>query len=225
MEPAFGGGRDRAAVLRRVVQEDPRPLRRVNPAVPTDLETIVSKAMAKNPADRYLTAQAMADDLRRFLEDKPILAKRPSFLEKAAKWSRRRRHVVAAVMAALWIAVCALTISTVLVSYQKVETQRALDQVNQKEREKEQAVEELTKEQARKQDALDAADEQRRRAEAAAAKAHEVLNLFTQISEDEIPDRPELRPLRRKLLETALAYYKDFIEQETDDPQVKQEMW
>ena len=84
LRPAFGG-RDRATVLRRVVQEDPRPLRRIKPSIPADLETIVAKAMAKSPADRYATAQALADDLRRFLEDKPIQAKRPSLLEKAAR--------------------------------------------------------------------------------------------------------------------------------------------
>ncbi len=223
LRPAFGG-RDRAAVLRRVVQDEPKPLRRINPAIPTDLETIVAKAMAKSPAERYLTAQAMADDLRRFLEDKPILARRPSLLEKAAKWSRRRRHLVAAVMAGLWIAVCALTVSTVLVSYQKTETQRALDQVSEKERQNKLALDQVTQEKARKEEALEAADQQRQRAEEAAAKAHQVLNIFTQISEDEIPDKPELRPLRRKLLETALAYYKDFIEQESDDPAVQAEM-
>ena len=72
MQPAFDG-RDRAALLRQIAQEEPPPLRRLNPSIPADLETIVGKAMAKSPGDRYATAQALADDLRRFLEDKPIL--------------------------------------------------------------------------------------------------------------------------------------------------------
>ena len=55
----------------------------LNEAIPAELETIVLKAMAKNPAERYATAQELADDLRRFLEDEPIRAKRPTLLQRA----------------------------------------------------------------------------------------------------------------------------------------------
>ena len=58
--------------------DEPVPPRRIDPSLPRDLETIVLKAMAKEPADRYATAQELADDLRRFLEDKPIRARRPT---------------------------------------------------------------------------------------------------------------------------------------------------
>ena len=61
--------------LRQIAIEEPRPVRKVNKAVPADLETIVLKAMAKNPAERYATAQEMARDLGRFLRDEPILAR------------------------------------------------------------------------------------------------------------------------------------------------------
>src|SRR5262249_511708 len=54
------------------------------------------KAMAKNPAERYASAQELADDLKRFLEDKPIRARRPTLLERATKWSRRHRSIVVA---------------------------------------------------------------------------------------------------------------------------------
>ena len=52
----------------------------------------------------------------------------------------------------------------------------------------------------------------------------EVLNYFSQVSEEEFPDKPELRPVRRMLLEAALGYYKDFIEQQSDDPSIQAEM-
>src|SRR5262249_54706173 len=68
------GGGDRLERLRQIAAEEPRPPRRLNRAVPADLETIVLKAMAKARAERYPTAQELADDLRRFLEDRPILA-------------------------------------------------------------------------------------------------------------------------------------------------------
>ncbi len=223
LRPAFGG-RDRAKVLRRVVQDEPKPLRRINPSIPADLETIVGKAMAKGPADRYPTALALADDLRRFLDDKPILAKRPSLLEKAARWSRRRRRLVAAVIGVLLLAVCGLAASTILISLQKAETQKALDLLNVEQQKKDRALELLKQEETQKDAALRAEEDQRREAQEAARKARQVLNFFTQVGEEEIPDKPELRPIRRKLLEAALSYYEEFIEKQGDDPSVQAEM-
>src|SRR5262249_6747122 len=75
-------GRDRVELLRRIVETEPVAPRRVNKAIPTDLETILLKAMAKNPVDRYSTAQEFGDDLKRFLNDQPILARRPSLPQR-----------------------------------------------------------------------------------------------------------------------------------------------
>jgi serine/threonine protein kinase len=93
LRPAVDG-RDRAEVLRRIAEQEPTPPRRLNPAVPRDLETIVAKAMDKDASGRYATARELADDLRRFLEDRSIRARRPGLLDRAAKWSRRHRSVV-----------------------------------------------------------------------------------------------------------------------------------
>ncbi len=93
LRPAFDG-QDRQELMRQIAFEDPAPLRRVNRRIPHELETIVGKAMAKRPDDRYPTAQDMVEDLRRFLQDKPILAKPPSAVDRLAKWSRRHRAVV-----------------------------------------------------------------------------------------------------------------------------------
>jgi serine/threonine protein kinase/Tfp pilus assembly protein PilF len=95
LEPAFAGT-DRQELLRQVAFEEPRPPRRINRAVPAELETIVLKAMEKNPGERYATAQELADDLRRFLEDRPIRARRPSLLLRSRKWARRHRPLVGA---------------------------------------------------------------------------------------------------------------------------------
>ena len=51
-----------------------------------------------------------------------------------------------------------------------------------------------------------------------------MLNFFTQVTKEDLPDRPELRPVRRKLLEAELGYYQDFIDQQGDDPSVKEEL-
>ena len=84
LRPAIDG-QDRQEILRKIAQEEPAPPRKLNPAVPRDLETIVLKAMAKEPSGRYATARELADELRRFLEHKPIAARRPSLLDRAAK--------------------------------------------------------------------------------------------------------------------------------------------
>ena len=89
-------GNERHELLARLALEEPVPLRRLTPALPADLETIVLKALAKEPAERYATAQEMADDLRRFLEDRPILARRPTLAQRVAKWARRHQRMVAA---------------------------------------------------------------------------------------------------------------------------------
>src|SRR5207248_2878304 len=102
LEPVFDG-RDRQELLRQIAFEEPRPPRRLNKAVPAELETIVSKALEKNPADRYATAQELADDLRRFLEDRPIQAKRPSLAQRGRRWGWRHRALVGGVAAAVLV--------------------------------------------------------------------------------------------------------------------------
>lgn len=125
LQPAFTG-RNRQQLLRQIADEEPRSLRRLNEAIPVDLETIVLKAMAKDAQVRYESAQELSDDLRRFLQDKPIKARRPTLAQRAAKWSRRHRSVVGAAVVVLVMAVVALSISTVMIWREQVKTQRAL---------------------------------------------------------------------------------------------------
>jgi serine/threonine protein kinase len=111
LEPAFGG-RDRQELLRQIAFDQPIPPRRLNRAVPKELDTIVGKAMEKNSADRYATAQEVADDLERFLEDKPIRARRPGLLARVQKWSWRHRGVVTAAVVST---ILALAISSLFI--------------------------------------------------------------------------------------------------------------
>src|SRR5262249_47662669 len=108
-------GRNREEVLRQIVFEEPCLLSRLNRAVPGELQTIVLKAMAKSSEERYATAQELADDLRRYLEDKPIRAKRPSLRQRAVKWARRHKTVVRAALIVLILAVVGLGASAVLI--------------------------------------------------------------------------------------------------------------
>ena len=107
LEPAFNG-HDRHELCGRSRSKNPGPLRKVNKAVPADLETIVLKAMAKNPAERYATAQEMASDLRRFLRDEPILARPVTLLKRTRRWARRHRPVMLSAAVALLAALTVL---------------------------------------------------------------------------------------------------------------------
>ena len=92
--PAFVGD-DRLEMLRRIAEEEPPALRVLDPAIPRDLETIVGKAMAKDPGERYATALELADDLGRFFQNRPILARPPSAIDRASKWVRRHKPAAA----------------------------------------------------------------------------------------------------------------------------------
>ncbi|WP_435008568.1 protein kinase domain-containing protein [Tundrisphaera lichenicola] len=120
--PAFDG-HDRQELLRRIAHEEPTPPRQLDPSIPRDLETIVLKAMAKEPEGRYATAQELADDLRRYLLDEPIQARRPRPAERIAKWSRKHRVALASAAAGLMVA---LAIGSALLWYQQRQT--ALEQ-------------------------------------------------------------------------------------------------
>ena len=85
--PFAGAG---AMLLARIREEEPRPPRRLDGTIPRDLETICLKCLRKAPRDRYATAGALAEDLRRYLAGRPIVARPVPAWERAAKWARRR---------------------------------------------------------------------------------------------------------------------------------------
>jgi tetratricopeptide (TPR) repeat protein len=77
-------------VLRRVLEEEPRPPRRLDRRIPRDLETVCLKALAKDPERRYPTARALADDLARYLERRPVQARPVGRLTRLVRWCRRQ---------------------------------------------------------------------------------------------------------------------------------------
>jgi hypothetical protein len=80
----------RVMLLHQVLHEEPRPPRRVNDKIPRELETICLKCLEKATGQRYATAQALAEDLRRYLKGEPIAARPAGRLERGWKWARRR---------------------------------------------------------------------------------------------------------------------------------------
>jgi WD40 repeat protein/serine/threonine protein kinase len=89
LRPAIDGP-DSPEVLRRIAEREPTPLRALNSSVPPDLATVVAKAMAKDPAGRYVTAQHLADDLACFLAGRPVSARPEPSWVRLLKRARRR---------------------------------------------------------------------------------------------------------------------------------------
>ena len=90
--------------LLQVRYADPVSPRLVNPAVKKDLETICLKCLEKEPQRRYASAADVAEDLRRFLHDEPILARRAGPIAQGARWLRKRRKTVLAIVASAALA-------------------------------------------------------------------------------------------------------------------------
>ena len=88
---------------RQVIGDEPVPPGRLNPKVPRDLETICLKCLHKDPQRRYLTAKALAADLKRFQRNEPITARRAGPIERATKWVRRHPTTAAMMAASLFL--------------------------------------------------------------------------------------------------------------------------
>jgi serine/threonine protein kinase len=102
LRPIFEGA-NRQALLEQILHAEPKPPRSVSPSIPTELETIVLKAVAKIPAERYATAQELADDLQRFLDDRPINARRTTLVQRGRKWLRRHPSVLVSTGVVLFV--------------------------------------------------------------------------------------------------------------------------
>lgn len=189
-------GEERHECLRQLLEEDPPPPRSANPAVPVELETIVLKAMSKSPADRYPTAAELAADLNRFLDDRPVKARRPSVIDRARRWARRHATALAVGMAFLGLGVLGLATATALVAREHVLTRTAY------EREREQTEMALAR----------------------LKLARRAIDEMVQFGDEELGDNPQFRPLRQRLAEIALTYYEELIELRKDDPNAQADL-
>jgi WD40 repeat protein/serine/threonine protein kinase/tetratricopeptide (TPR) repeat protein len=138
LRPAFGE-KDRNKLIKHVTTGEPAPLHKIKREAPRDLVTIIHKAIDREPGRRYATAEDMASDLQRFLEDEPILARRQTQLERYWRWARHNPGM--AVLGTVLTAVLVLaTLASLIVAgrmatladnakQSQQETEKALTQV------------------------------------------------------------------------------------------------
>ena len=195
MSPAIRGEGYRE-MLNEVVEREPASPKSIEPSLPTELDTIIRKAIAKSPMERYATAGAMAEDLQGWLDDKPIKAKPPTALERLAKWRRRNSGLVAVASVLLLVSTLALAATTLM----------------------------IWREQHRTREALARETLQRQLAEQSFNQARSAVDSFSHLAESELAYRGDLQDLRRSFLETSLEFYRDFLDNQSDDPAVQTEL-
>ncbi len=195
LEPAMPG-QEGQALLRQIERHDPRPPRQLQPKVPLDLQTVVMKGMAKRREDRYATASDFADDLQRVLDGKPIVARPPTLLDRAARWAQRHREIAAAAAAVCLLALAGLAVSTFLIVREKHRTDQNLQ----------------------------LADQNLQLAEKRLQKVHEAVDKLGQDISYRLKNVPGATEIRKNVLRTTLGYYREFVEQDKDNPRLQAEL-
>jgi tetratricopeptide (TPR) repeat protein/tRNA A-37 threonylcarbamoyl transferase component Bud32 len=171
--------------LREVQSEEPVPPARLQPKVPRDLETICLACLGKEPARRYASAEALAEDLRRFQAGEPIVARPIRLWERGIKWARRRPSLAALVGVIVLAAL--VFVAGMFWHLSRLRTER------------------------------DLADRNFRRARQA------VDAMLTEVAEEHLASEPHMEEKRRLLLEKALQFYREFLDEKRDDPAIQQE--
>jgi serine/threonine-protein kinase len=183
-------------ILEKAREADWVPAHTINPQVPAGLEAICRKAMARRPSARYEAALDLAEDMEHWLADEPLRAWREPITLRLGRWVRRHRTSVTTAVAAVVVAALCLggAAGLLLAAYRDAEKQG------------------------------DLAGKQRDRAQARFQLARQAVDEFhTQVSESTELKAHGLEGLRKKLLEAAVRFYKQLVQEEADDAAVRAE--
>ncbi|MCI0460579.1 MAG: serine/threonine-protein kinase, partial [Gemmataceae bacterium] len=195
------------ATLEQVQQCEPQAPRAGNPRVDRDLETICLKCLEKDPPQRYDSAEALAEDLERWLAGVPILARPISRMARAWRWCRRNTLVAVltgTLAALLWVGVVGLVVGMILLWQEKERTKHAFHRAESGRR---------------------AADDQRARAERNFRRSIEgVTRLLVRLNDKELLRSPKFRDAQRALLDEAQQFYADCLSDQSTDPEVRLEL-
>jgi serine/threonine protein kinase len=196
LEPVFAET-DRPRLMEAVRVGQIVPPRERAPQVPRDLDTIVMKSLAPDPAGRYPSAEAMAADLKRFVAGEPVTARPPGVLERVSRWARRNP----ASAALLFLSFASLTVIAGVIGWYSVQLRDALADSNRN---------------------LDAARAENRRADENLADLQQAVDQFATIAlENPALRKADLNVARSQLLDSAVGYYEKVLAQVGDRPAVR----
>jgi serine/threonine protein kinase/tetratricopeptide (TPR) repeat protein len=191
--PYMGSGANILAQIRRVPVAPPE---RVKPGTPLPLAAVCRKALQRAPAERYPHVADLAREVERYLADEPVQAHAEPLLARLGRLGRHHAALVAGTTALLLTAVCALAVSTYLISQQQRQTAR------QKEN----------------------AEQQRDRADANFQLARDAVNrTVTYVAEAPGLKLADFHDLRKSLLQSAVPFHEAFVKQKSDDPNLEVE--
>jgi eukaryotic-like serine/threonine-protein kinase len=139
-QPPFTG-KTPIDILQQVTGKEPAPLSRLYPDLPRDLCTICLRCLEKDPVRRYVSAEALADDLNRFLKGEPIQARPVGELERAWKWARRRPAIAGLAAAVAAVLLLGTGVSTYLALAERARAQEAVDARDKARRAEDKATE------------------------------------------------------------------------------------
>ncbi len=212
-------GRTSAEVIRQACSGVALSPRRINPAIPRDLETIVLKSLAILPSERYASARELGDDLRRFVSDQPIAARRTGPLGRTVRWTKRE-PVVASMTLLTFVLLIALAAVSAFGYYR---TRESLASATAAEAAARQSLRDRT-------EALGQAESQRARAEANLQVALTTFDTVIQNINDrgihadadflsDITDRttPNVTPDDARLLESLLSFLDELATNNSED--------
>jgi tetratricopeptide (TPR) repeat protein/tRNA A-37 threonylcarbamoyl transferase component Bud32 len=222
LEPVRSGT-ERQELLRQVATEEPRPVRKLNWRVPVDLETVVMKALRREPAERYASARELADDLRRWLDGRPIAARPPGVWERLQWWARRHRAAVVATVAALVVCTAVLAAATVVALSQRDDARHHRTEAERQTGIANERLEEFRREYARAEQQTTLANTERDKARRRRDQALRAANVTVESVWKLLSLRPRLNDEQRKLMQRAVEVYRELAVEEGADPAVRLE--
>jgi tetratricopeptide (TPR) repeat protein len=210
LQPAFDDT-GRSSLIWKITHDEPPRPRKLNPKIPRDFETIVLKAIAREPADRYQSAGDLARDLQCFLEDRPIRARRTPAVERLWRWARRNRAVAS--LSAVTLALLILVAVVASVGYVRT---RAANVEEARQRKKAEATSAL---------ALEALDNIFHQFAPDRAVTPSGLTVVSATGDEvSVPVQPVLSKEAAALLEHMLVFYDRLAKQGGDDARFRRKV-